>query len=665
MTPTRLLWAIIIGLLGAIFISIITPYVDIIINCNANAADLCDGYLPKGAMFVLLLVVLLINPMLRLIRPRLMLNTRQIALILGMALVASVVPGDGLHRRLPYHLAGTPVNANLNPGYSETYEKLNLPPSLFPDKLGYGIATPVGDHFIQELPAIDPRNPTGPKEPIPWRAWFPPLITWGSLLIAVWTMMIGLTQILLPQWQRNERLPFPLLTIQETLIEKPQNGRTLAPVFYNKAFWVGAIMAFILASMFKFNSYWPDKIPVIPLQWDLSRCFSDIPFLYLPGHIKSNYIFFIIIGVSFFMPARISFSLWFFTIVYALYQMIGQAYLPPFNGGTVGCQQQGAMLALTTAVLWLGRAHWRHVFGLLFRKPETEDDYQQRDAVIMFLIGTIAAIIWFIWVGVNPGWAIVFVGFILMISIIITRTVAETGMPYLRAMGSPEILTSIVPFSWLSPISLYFAPIMGLLFAHTSVASPMCLGAHALALDKEATPRYRWRVSLLIIAVLIFTFVICGAVHLYGNYNHSITMDGLETPLNPYWFNTFNWVLPKIDSVTRGVRPTPPPYSQIGHITAGAVLAGGLELASLNIPTWPIHPIGIIIVNTWYLNRCWVSLLIGWLLKITILRYGGSNLYRTVTPFFVGLIIGDIVHLILWGLLPAVLLFVAPSLMPS
>ncbi len=664
LTPIRLFWAIFVGLIGALFISIVTPYVDIIINCNANAADLCDGYLPKGAMFVLLTVILVLNPVLRMINRQWTFNTRQMAIVIAIALISSVVPGDGLLRRLPYNLAGVPAKSNLNATRSATYAKLNLPPSLFPDKLGYNVPTPACDYFIQELPPLDPKNPSGPKMPIPWMAWLPPLISWGAMLLSSWLMMIGMAQIVLPQWQNNERLPFPLLSLQRSLIETSSETRLFAPVFYSHGFWIGAAMAFILASMFKFTSYWPDKIPAIPLSWDLSRCFAEIPLMYLPGHIKANQIFFIIIGVSFFMPARISFSLWFFVLAYGLYQMIGQAYMPPFYGSTASDHKNGAILSITLCVIWLGRTHWKYVFKLLFRKPKTEEESYYRDAVVKFVLGFLGIIAWLIWVGVNPLWAILLAGFIFMISFITTRVVSETGLPYLHMLTSPDAILGLMPVSWLSPLTAYFSPVLAQLFSAGSVANPMGLGIHAIAMDEEGDQKYKKRLSFMLLAILIITFVICGAVHLYGNYHHSITMDGKETPLNPWFFDSFNYSLPKIDSIERGVEQARPPYNQIGHIIFGAALAGGLEWASLNIPTWPLHPIGILVTG-WYLDRSWVSLLIGWLLKILILRYGGSSLYRKITPFFIGLIIGDVIHLVLWGLIPGFIVIAAPSLMPQ
>ena len=663
LTPVRLAAAVILGLLGGLFIWVATPYVDIVINCNAHAADLSDGYLPKGAMFVLLLTVLVLNPLLLRLRPQWALNKRQMALMLGIALISSSVPGDGLLRRLPYQLVGVPLQANTDQQKAAVYAKLNLPPALFPDRIEYGREPTACTYFVQELPPLDPRNPAGPKLPLPWRAWLGPALAWGSFLGCAWMLMIGMAQIVLPQWQRNERLPFPLLTLQETLIQSPGSGASYAPIFRNRLFWAAAALVLVLTGLDRLQTYLPGRIPAIPLSWDLSRCFTDVPFNYLPEHIKASSIFFVIIGVAFVMPARISLSLWFFVVAYAVYQMVGTAYFPPFDYRVIESQQSGAMVALAVAVLWLGRKQWARVFRLLWRRAADEEDRMLRRAAVMFLAGAAGMVAWLVWAGMSAGWAVLFVAGVFMISLLIARVVAETGMPNIR-LPSPDGLMSFAPNSWLSAGTLYFWPLMGQLFADGSIASPAALGTHALAIDTENTPRQRGRAGLLFVGVLLLSLLVCGAVHLYGNYHHSVTMDGRESPLNPFWFSRMNWALPRILDLQAGGQPLASAPAQFGHVAFGAGLAGTLEWASLSFPTWGLHPLGLLVSDSWDVTRCWVSLFIGWLLKTLVLRYGGSGLFRKAMPVFLGLIVGDVIHLVFWGLLPAVLVLVAPRWLP-
>jgi hypothetical protein len=47
----------------------------------------------------------------------------------------------------------------------------------------------------------------------------------------------------------------------------------------------------------------------------------------------------------------------------------------------------------------------------------------------------------------------------------------------------------------------------------------------------------------------------------------------------------------------------------------------------------------------------WCPTLVGWLIKMLILRYGGIRAFRNGIPFFIGLILGDYVISCLWTLL--------------
>lgn len=44
----------------------------------------------------------------------------------------------------------------------------------------------------------------------------------------------------------------------------------------------------------------------------------------------------------------------------------------------------------------------------------------------------------------------------------------------------------------------------------------------------------------------------------------------------------------------------------------------------------------------------WSSMFIAWLLKLTILRYGGSHLYRRLQPLFLGIVLGQVSSHGLW-----------------
>jgi hypothetical protein len=61
-----------------------------------------------------------------------------------------------------------------------------------------------------------------------------------------------------------------------------------------------------------------------------------------------------------------------------------------------------------------------------------------------------------------------------------------------------------------------------------------------------------------------------------------------------------------------------------------------------------LHPIGFIGASVVTGKQLWFSLLIGWFCKTTLMRFGGMRGYRTALPFFLGLMLGDVVNAILW-----------------
>jgi hypothetical protein len=44
----------------------------------------------------------------------------------------------------------------------------------------------------------------------------------------------------------------------------------------------------------------------------------------------------------------------------------------------------------------------------------------------------------------------------------------------------------------------------------------------------------------------------------------------------------------------------------------------------------------------------WFSIFLGWLCKGLIMRFGGIDTYRKVTPAFLGLVLGDVSMMLFW-----------------
>jgi len=493
-----------IGLIGSVFIWVVTPYVNFLIDTGL----ISDSFLPVSSLFVILVLVLLINPVLRLISKlttgssrKLALDRRQLALVFSIVLMAAVVTSYGLLRHLPYSIAFNNTQINTNSALAESVEKVGVPESLFPDELGYGKDASASNYFLRKLP---------PGEEIPWHKWTGPLASWGVMALFSMAMMVGLAMVVLPQWRHNERLAFPLLGLQQRLLEPPEEGRLVGELFRKKSFWIAAGVVVFLYCLQGANLYMPTKVPAIPLKWNLSSLFTEGVLQHVDdtSGIKTNQIVFLIVGVTFFMPSRIGFSIVFFHLLYVAYAVVNEAYYPPYNTGVIGDQHTGSLVALAVGVLWLGRSRWGRVYRAMFRRSKSDDDCYNRAAGWTLAIGFAGAAGWLVWIGVQPVAAVAFVAVGFMASLVIARLVAETGIPFMSIQcAGVHHLIRILPVSWLSGPTVLFSMVPTLFFQDSSRISATGLGTHALGMDEDANPRRRARLGWVLLGVMMLGVV--------------------------------------------------------------------------------------------------------------------------------------------------------------
>ena len=97
-----------------------------------------------------------------------------------------------------------------------------------------------------------------------------------------------------------------------------------------------------------------------------------------------------------------------------------------------------------------------------------------------------------------------------------------------------------------------------------------------------------------------------------------------------------------VGPVNNAGRPFPPKaHNPWLNLSLGAGITLLLQLATWRFAWWPFLPVGYLACNTYYLHAAWFSLMIGWLIKVLILRFGGASFYQRWRPLFIGLIFGE------------------------
>lgn len=636
-----------VGLALSIVIAVVTPYNDYVVD----GSFIVGSYFPPIVALCMLAIVLLVNGPLHKFAPRFALAPGELAVVMAMALISCSAPSQGLLRQLiPLPVAPSKLAGEVS-DYPRVLRDMNLPPSLFvAEPVEQGANDPAVTAFYSRLPE---------GEPILWSRWIRPLSMWLLFSGAFFTALISLACLLRYQWTVNERLPFPIVQLQSMLIAAPEKGRAFNAVFSSVGFWIALALVLIVESSSGLHQYFPQYVPEIYYSFDLSKQLADEPWSRLQGFMKTQTIFFTLLGVSYFTQTRTSFSLWGSVVFLALLRWVFDPTSTIVPAEALGDQQLGAAFAFAAGVLWIGRAHWMMILRALVGRSRTDDArggfVSYRFAAIAFLVGVGGMLTWLIaFAGCTPWVAIVIVTMILIAHFVTARVVAETGLAFVRVhVGVNQLLTTFSP-KILSTRDAFLYGVGHYGYMQAARESSLVFALHGLntidSVDPQPPGQRRRGIVPLLATTLIIATIACCIASLWCYYRHAIPLsDPASGVLNVY--GTTNW--PKtflVDfpiQVDKGLYPSRPQNTWL-HLGIGIAIMVVLQALSMRYASWPLMPVGFLMCSVWYMQLVWFSILLGWLAKVIILRFGGATLFNKMKPIFIGLIFGEAVATGVW-----------------
>lgn len=278
-------------------------------------------HLPPGAVGALLILVLVVNPLLRLMSKRMGLSRNEALTVYITCLFSSLLPGHGAENFVIPNL--------IAPFYFHTTSN-KWRDALLPYVQPWFTPAVTSNHQYN-YSVVEPwYTGMGSSGTIPWQAWIPPLIAWISLVLASYIMLGCLSIILRAQWAEHEALAFPLLRLPLQITEdmdRPDQYGTLGRFFRNPVTWIGFSIAVFIQTLRGLNVYYPD-VPTFPLDVNVGPLMSDPPWNQIQWY--SLVIYPIAVGISFLLTSEVSFSIWFF-MWFMKFQYIAAYYLgfPP------------------------------------------------------------------------------------------------------------------------------------------------------------------------------------------------------------------------------------------------------------------------------------------------------------------------------------------------
>ena len=637
--------AVVLSLLCAAIFGYVIPIADYRFNNTFIGA----AHMPPGAIAVLLFILLLLNPILRLFSKRALLTRNETLTVFITALFSCLVPGRGgdnfwVPNVLASFYYATRENKWLN--FLLPYVKPWMTPALHSENGKSVVNQSVVDGWY-----------SGGVETVPWAAWTMPLIAWSAVILAIYVLHGCLAVLLRAQWAEREALAFPLLRLPMQMTEDADDrGRVVGAFFRNPTMWVGFLIAVFIEGMNGLSFYFPD-VPIVPLDINSGPMFTEPPWNQMGG--LSFKVWPLVLGVSYLLTAEVGFSLWAFFWLNKL-QLIGAYYLG-FPSGTIpsptwtrgmtkgflAYQQFGAYFAYVAILLWTAREHFRHILRRAFRldraRPEEAKEALSYPVAFWGFVLAFAFIIaWTIAAGVRWDIALVLWITYLVLSIGLARLVVEAGLIFVHTGWSPVgPLSYLFGSSWMTPASAVPASFIGgaLMTELRGFLLPSFIQSFKLADDRGISQRRLWW--------LIFACILVSmAIGIWNNVHLGYTYGGLTMQ---EWWARGNGAQAPAKNAKELVGTLEDNWTlNWGATGVGAVLTWLMMLARSRFSWFPLHPIGYVMFTPFAIQTMWFSIFLGWSVKVTVTRYGGSETYRKLTPAMLGLILGEVVMMLLW-----------------
>ena len=625
----------IVGALLCAFLSFAEPYSTL----YNHSTGFCADFICAGAVVLLVLLAGLLNASLRGLSPRIALRREELLVVFIMLIVACAIPTWGLTSNL------LPIMSGLGYYATETNEWARLIQPHVPAWL-YPQGEEVNLHFFRGLPE---------GAPIPWDAWWRPLAVWCAFLFTLYFVMICLANLFRKQWVDNERLIFPLNALPVAMTEESPPSTGMMPFFRNRLMGLGFLIAFLLMGYNGLAHYFPFYEPLqFAKGFQFLRKTTDLQVV----------LSFPILGFTYFVNLDVALSFWLFHLLYrgfyGLWCITGfgvEGVSEPFMDTSPSASHMGmgGMIVLVGVGLYRARRHLKDSWLKAWKGPSPGDAEHEmlsyRTTYLGLLAGGLFLWGWCVATGMSWWLAPLFLSTCFVVFVGLTRIIAEGGFGFGRAMCTPVAFMSFAfPTDWLGARNLVS---LGGHWAYAADIRTTVLTSamHGLKLSDTASIRKRSLFSCVAAAVIIS---VVGSI---------LTTLWMSYRFGGSTMQNFGWFFTGMPQTTWGTIEQKLrhgfTFSMVMERWLWTVLGGAFMFFLMTMRHrflwWPLHYLGFPIADTHVIKNAWFSVMLGWLLKSVLLKYGGIRLYRKMKPLFLGAILGQLMAAFFWAVVAAVL----------
>lgn len=637
----RPLRTLLIGAVGTGLVSLIVASAELV----AATIQIGMMQLPPAAISLLFLIVLL-NRLAGWMKPSMALTTRELAVVFIMMLFGAMLASRGLMERLIPIQVGVSYFAPAN-----NWDKIYFPyfqPFMVPWDPSKKQPETLVEWFYLGIPY---------GVAIPWQAWLTSTFNWLILALAVYFAFLCIATILRKQWVENERLPFPLVQLP---LEIMRGGNEFLG---NRWFWFGVLLPVVIFTLNGLHKNFP-TIPEVTLNYPLKPYFANPPLDRISTF--TIYLSFAAVGFFFLIPTELLFSFWFFYLLSKVQEVISLSMGLELDarhasaGAIIKWECSGAFFAVAGYILYSARHHlkhvWRVVIGRERASPAEPEMMSYRVAFWGLVIAFLFIAFWCSRMGMAWWVALAVFGiYVFVQGLVMARCTAEGGLLITEGCFTPMDVFTMEKYSLLSPRNLTVMAFLDGLFTRDlrGITVTGYLDAQKIADEVQLKRRALLRTILLGVGLaILFAFVI----QLWLPYRYS------ASNLYSYVYQSASIQFFRENApFMSGGQDAPIPAFRPVFFIIGLVTTMVIAALRTHFTGFPLHPLGFATSATWGVVILWFSMLIAWLIKAPLLRYGGMSMFRRVRPFFLGMIFGEFLMAFIWASLAMIWNIQAPD----
>jgi hypothetical protein len=492
---------------------------------------------------------------------------------------------------------------------------------------------------------------------IPVRDWIRPVATWGAFMALLIAAVYATNIIMRRQWADGERFGFPNARIPMALMGLDDEAQgPFASVWRNRYAWAGFAFAVIWGGLKGWHFY-NSSVPDTSVQVALAPYFQD------PGwgamwHTSFSVSVFIV-SIAIFFELNVLLSM---VVGYWIYRSLfwtGEWTDWKVLSGYPWRYEQtiGSYVGYFAAVVFFSRGYLKQVFRSAVRGDagDPQDVLSPRGALVLLAGSFVGAALWAVWLGTGVMGIVAFFFFLALVGFVASRFRAECGLPYayftpydamisvvalggITMFGASSVLTALLASGFITVSVFFFVP-----------------GAQLELIQVGRRLRVRPRhITYALLLGLFGGIVIGGWVLLSNAY-----AQGADTIRYQWAFDSKDWFfggfkrdLANATTVLQNPGQTAPAGgTHLGTVTI-AICAGVTFLLTMLRQFFSgfwFHPIGFVLSSTYMMDGVWGSLLVAWVIRSIVLRFGGATFVRyKLQPFFVGAFVGATLTMVLF-----------------